>query len=49
MLLNCGIAEDSLESLGLHGDQTSQAWKEISPEYSLERLMLKLKLHTLAT
>ena len=23
--------------------------KEISPEYSLERLMLKLKLHTLAT
>ena len=44
MLLNCGIAEDSLESLGLRGDQTSQSWKEISPEYSLERLMLKLKL-----
>ena len=43
MLLNCGIAEDSLESLGLHGDQTSQSWKEISPEYSLEGLMLKLK------
>ena len=49
MLLNCRIAEDSLESLGLHEDQTSQSWKEISPEYSLERLMLKLKLHTLAT
>ena len=25
-------------------DQTSQTLKEISPEYSLERLMLKLKL-----
>ena len=23
MLLNCGIGEDSRESLGLHGDQTS--------------------------
>ena len=32
MLLNCGIGEDSWEL------------KEISPEYSLEKLMLKLKL-----
>ena len=24
MLLNCGVGEDSLESLGLQGDQTSQ-------------------------
>ena len=32
------------ESLGLQGDQTSQSLKEISPEYSLEGLMLKLKL-----
>ena len=32
-LLNCGVGEDSWESL-----------KEISPEYSLEGLMLKLKL-----
>ena len=23
MLLNCGVGEDSLESLGLHGDPTS--------------------------
>ena len=46
MLLNCGIAEDSLESLGLHGDQTSQSWKEISPEYSLEGLTLKLKFQS---
>ena len=25
MLLKCGIGEDSLESLGLQGDQTSQS------------------------
>ena len=45
MLLNCGVGEDSWESLGLQGDQTSQSsLKEISPEYPLEGLMLKLKL-----
>ena len=38
MLLNCGVGEDSWESLGL------SILKEISPEYSLEGLMLKLKL-----
>ena len=43
MLSNCGAREDSWESLGLQ-DQTSQILKEISPEYSLEWLMLKLKL-----
>ena len=42
MLLNCGAREDSSESLGLQGDQSTL--KEISPEYSLEGLMLKLKL-----
>ena len=43
MLLNCGVGEDSGEPLGLQ-DQTSQSiLKEISPEYSLEGLMLKLK------
>ena len=26
MLLNCGVGEDSSESLGLQGDQTSQSW-----------------------
>ena len=41
MLLNCSVGE---ESLGLQGDQTSQSIKEINPEYSLEGLMLKLKL-----
>ena len=43
MLLNCGVGEDSWESLGLQGDNQS-ILKEISPEYSLEGLMLKLKL-----
>ena len=43
MLLNCVVGEDSSESLGLQGDPTSPL-KEISPECSLEGLMLKLKL-----
>ena len=37
MILNCGVGEDSWESLGLQGDPTS-------PEYLLVGLMLKLKL-----
>ena len=37
ILLNCGVGEDSRESLGLQGDPTS-------PSYSLKGLMLKLKL-----
>ena len=41
MLLNCGIGEDSSESLGLQS-----ILKEISPEHSLEGLMLKLKLQS---
>ena len=44
MLLNCGVGEDSWEFLQQQGDQTSQFLKEISPEYSLEGLTLKLKL-----
>ena len=42
MLSNCG-AEDSLESLGLQGDQNQSILKEINPEYSLEGLRLKLQ------
>ena len=49
MLLNCGVGEDSWESLGLQEDQTKSILKEINPEYSLEGLMLKLKLQYLAT
>ena len=97
MLLNCGVGEDSWESLGLQGDPTSPSWrrsvlnihwkdwcwswnsktlatwceelphwrrllrapwtarrsnqsilKVMSPEYSLEGLMLKLKLQYFA-
>jgi len=46
MLLNCGVGEDSSESLGLQGDPTQSILKEINPEYSLEGLMLKLKLQS---
>ena len=44
MLLNCGVGEDSWESLGLQGRSNQSILNEISPEYSLEGLMLKLKL-----
>ena len=43
MLLSCDV-EDSWESLGLQGVPTRSILKKISPEYSLEGLMLKLKL-----
>ena len=42
MVLNCGVEENSCESLGQQGDPTILG--EISPEYSLEGLVLKLKL-----
>ena len=42
MLLNCGVEEDSLESSGARRSNQS-ILKEINPEYSLERLMLKLQ------
>ena len=44
MLLNCDVGEDSWESPGLQGDPTKSFLKEISPEYSLEGLILKLQL-----
>ena len=44
MLLECGVGEDSLESLGQQGDSNQSIVKEISPEYSLEGLMMKLRL-----
>ena len=45
MLLNCGVGEDSGESLGLKTERRSNQsiLKEISPGCSLEGLMLKLK------
>ena len=45
MLLNYGVEEDSWQSLGLPRRSNQSILKEISPEYSLEGLMLKLKLH----
>ena len=43
MLLNCGVGEDSWESLGQQGDPTSQSILKISPGCSLEGVILKLK------
>ena len=43
MLLNYGVGEDSWGSFGQQRSNQS-ILKEISPEYSLEGLMLKLKL-----
>ena len=42
--LNRDVGEDSWESLGLQRASIQSILKEISPEYSLEGLMLKLKL-----
>ena len=44
MLSNCGVGEDSLESLLDSKEINLSVLKEINPEYSLEGLMLKLKL-----
>ena len=43
MLLNCDL-EKTLESTLTEGRSNQSILKEISPEYSLEGLMLKLKL-----
>ena len=47
MVLNCGVGEDFRESLGLHPKGNQSILKEISLEYSLEGLMLKLRLQYL--
>ena len=43
MLLNCGVGEDSLRVPWTARRSHQPILKEISPEYSLEVLMLKLK------
>ena len=43
MLLNYGLRKDSWESLGLARRPNQSILKKISPEYSLEGLMQKLK------
>ena len=44
LLLNCGVGEDSLRVPWAARRSNESILKETSPEYSLERLMLKLKL-----
>ena len=44
MLLNCGVGEDSWRIPWTARRSNQSILKEISPEYSLEGLMLKLKL-----
>ena len=44
MLLNCGVGKDSWESPWTAGKSKQSVLKEISPECSLERLVLKLEL-----
>ena len=41
---NCGAGEDSWQSHGQQGDQTSQSEGKYNPEYSMEGMMLNLKL-----
>ena len=43
MLLNCGVGEDSLRVLWTARRSNQSIIKEMSAEYSLEGLMLKLK------
>ena len=45
MLLNCGVGERLLRVPWTARRSNQSILKEISPEYSLEGLMLKLKLH----
>ena len=44
MLLNCGVREDSWESLGLQGDPTSPFWRRWALGFFLEEMMLELKI-----
>ena len=44
MLLNCGVGEESLRVPWTARRSSRPILKELSPEYSLEGLMLKLKL-----
>ena len=44
MPLNCGVGEDSLRVPWTARRSNQSILKEINPEYSLEGLMLKLKL-----
>ena len=44
MLLNCGTGEDSFRVPSIAGSSNQSILKEINLEYSLNELLLKLKL-----
>ena len=46
MLLNCGVEEDSLRVPWTARRSNQSILKEISPECSLKRMMLKLKFQS---
>ena len=48
-LLNCGVGEDSWESLGLQGDPTSQSWKKSVLNIHLKDWCWNWKTNTLTT
>ena len=49
MLLNCGVEEDFLRVPWIVWKSSHSILKEVNPEYSLEELMLNLKLQYFAT
>ena len=49
MLLNCGVGEDSWESLGLHGDPTSPFWRRSALAFLWREWCWSWNSSTLAT
>ena len=49
VLLNCGVGEDSWESLGLQGDPTSQSWRKSVLNIHWKDWGWSWSSHTLAT
>ena len=49
MLLNYGVGEDSVESLGLQGDPTSQSWRKSVPNIHWKDWCWSWNSNTLAT
>ena len=49
MLLNCGVGEDSWESLGLQGDPTSSSWRKSVLNIHWKALCWSWNSDTLAT
>ena len=49
MLLNCGVGEDSWESLGPHGDPTSPFWRRSALGFLWKDWCWSWNSHTLAT